>query len=165
MRAAWLAALPLLLTAAAAQALGGAQTMVLGRMVQARPDAPAVAATGSPRARFVLHCSGCHGADGRGAPQRYVPDLRRVGDFLRVVGGREFVISVPGVMGSGLSDPQVAELTNWLLATLARDSVPAGHQPFSTEEVTRARAAPLVDVAARRRQLQQRARGQGLAID
>ena len=121
--------LPMLLLAAApaAQALGGGQAMVLGRMVQARPDAPSRAVTTSARSAFVLHCAGCHGVDGSGARERYVPDLRRLGDFLRVAGGREFMIGVPGVMGSGLGDREVAAVTNWLLATLARDSVPADH--------------------------------------
>lgn len=147
-----------------AWALGG-QTMVLGRMVPARADAPALATTTHPRANYVLHCAGCHGVDGSGVKTAYVPDLRRLGDFLRIDGGREFVIKVPGVMGSGLNDVQVAEVTNWLLATLARGSVPAGHQPFDGAEVTRARAQPLIDVAAVRRRLVELARAQRVPID
>jgi mono/diheme cytochrome c family protein len=154
----------LLVLSSAAAAMGG-QNMVLGRMVQARADAPSVATTSSPRANFVLHCAGCHGRDGAGAPASYVPDLRRLGAFLGVSGGREFVIKVPGVMGSGLDDQQVAEVTNWLLATLARGTAPAGHQPFSAAEVARARAEPFVDVAAERRRLIERARASGIAID
>ncbi len=64
-------------------------------------------------------------------------------------GGRAFVISVPGVMGSGLNDQQVADVANWMLATIAKDSVPQGHAPYDAAEVARARAAPLVDVAGR----------------
>lgn len=159
-------ALPLLLAVAAstAWAMGG-QNMVLGRMVHARPDAPSVAATTHARAHYVLHCGGCHGMDGAGSPATYVPDLRRLGQWLRVDGGREFVIKVPGVMGSGLNDRQVAEVTNWILSTLARDTVPAGHRPFEPAEVTRARQQPLTDVAAERERLLQRARAQGVAID
>jgi hypothetical protein len=103
--------------------------------------------------------------DGAGAPASYVPDLRRLGQWLRVDGGREFVIKVPGVMGSGLDDRQVAEVTNWVLSTLARDSVPAGHQPFVPAEVTRARRQPLADVATERARLVQQARMQGIPID
>lgn len=146
-----------------APALGG-QDMVLGRMVQPRSDAPAVSPTTHVRARWVLHCAGCHGVDGAGSALGRVPDLRGLGAFLRVDGGRAFVIKVPGVMGSGLDDAQVAEVTNWLLATLARASVPDGHRPFDADEVSRARAQALVDVAAERQRLVERARALGVAL-
>jgi mono/diheme cytochrome c family protein len=149
--------------AGAALALGGQQT-TLGRQVMARPDAPAVATTTHARASYVLHCAGCHGVDGAGLPQSYVPGLKRLGDFLRLPGGREFVIKVPGVMGSGLDDAQVAEVANWVLSTIAKDSVPPQHTPYAAADVARARATPLVDVLAERRRLQEQARQQGLVI-
>ncbi len=152
-----------LLLAGAAAALGP-QNTVLGRQVAPRADAPAVATTTHVRARWVLHCAGCHGVDGAGSALGRVPDLRRVGAFLQVPGGREFVIQVPGVMGSGLGDADVAELTNWLLATLARGSLPPGQAPYSTDEVARARAHPLTDVAAERQRLLERARAAGLVL-
>jgi mono/diheme cytochrome c family protein len=158
-----LLALAALLPATAALALGG-QNTTLGRMVMPRADAPAVATTTHARASYVLHCAGCHGMNGGGIPEHYVPGLQRLGDFLRVPGGRDYVVKVPGVMGSGLSDVQVAELTNWLLATIAKDSVPPGHAPYDGAEVARARAAPLIDVSAERSRLQQQARQQGLTI-
>jgi mono/diheme cytochrome c family protein len=148
-------------------ALGGASShnMVLGRMVAPRADAPSIAATSHARAHFVLHCAGCHGVDGAGAPDKYVPDLRRLGVFLQVPGGREFIVSVPGVMGSGLTDEQVAQVTNWLLATLAAGTAPATHVPYSVDEVARARARPIADVAAARRVLLDKARAAGITID
>jgi mono/diheme cytochrome c family protein len=150
---------------AAGAGTAGSLDMVAGRMVQARPDAPAVATTTHVRARFVLHCAGCHGVDGTGSKLGYVPDMRQLGGFLQVPGGREFVISVPGVMGSGLDDAQVAEVMNWLLATMARGSVPEGLAPFDAAEVARARASPLVDVAATRRRLVEQAHAVGIAIE
>lgn len=153
----------LTLSASAAQA-AGAQDMVLGRMVASRADAPSVAQTTGARSHYVLHCAGCHGVAGAGAPEKYVPSLHQLGLFLNVPGGREFVISVPGVMGSGLDDKQVAEVANWLLANMAKESVPAGHQPYTTAEVTQARARPLVDVAAERARLVERARAAGIEI-
>jgi mono/diheme cytochrome c family protein len=158
-----LLALAALLPTTTALALGG-QNTTLGRQVMPRADAPTVATTTHARASYVLHCAGCHGMTGAGIPEHYVPGLQRMGDFLRVPGGRNFVIKVPGVMGSGLDDAQVAEVANWLLATIARDSVPPGHAPYDMAEVARARAAPLVDVAAERKRLQEQARQQGLMI-
>lgn len=154
----------LLMLASACAAASAAQDMVLGRMVAARADAPSRGTTTHVRAHYVLHCAGCHGVDGAGSKAGYVPDLRRLGDFLRVPGGRDFVIKVPGVMGSGLDDAQVAEVTNWVLSTIAADSVPPQHQAYAAAEVTRARAAPLADVMAERRRLLEQARQQGLVI-
>ena len=160
---------------AAALAIGGlvatacasvtAVTTLLGEQVTHRPNAESVPVTSSVRSLYVVHCAGCHGVDGAGSAAAYVPDMRRLGYLLRLDGGREFVISVPGVMGSGLSDQQVADVTNWLLATLARGSAPEGHRPYDAAEVQRARAAPLVDVAAARKRLAMQARERGMTID
>ncbi len=91
--------------------------------------------------------------------------MRQLGNFLRLAGGREFILKVPGVMGSGLSDAQVAELSNWVLVTLAGPSLPAGHLPFQAAEVARARAKPIADVGAERRRLVEQATWLGIAID
>jgi mono/diheme cytochrome c family protein len=138
--------------------------MVLGRMVPARADAPSAGTTRHVRAHYVLHCGGCHGMDGAGSQLGGVPSLKRLGEFLRVSDGRDFVIKVPGVMGSGLTDAQVAEVTNWVLATLARGSVPLEHRPYDAEEVRRARAQPIVDVAAERSRLVREARERGVDL-
>lgn len=133
---------------------------VLGRLVLPRPDAPSVATPASAAARYGLHCAGCHGRDGAGAPQADVPDLRRLGAFLALPGGRDYILKVPGVMASGLDDHQVAAVMNWILATLAPGSAPEGAASFGPAEVARARQAPLIDVASeRRRLLQDAARG------
>ncbi|MFN0186301.1 MAG: c-type cytochrome [Aquabacterium sp.] len=144
----------------------GAQPVdtTLGRMVPARADAPSVGATGSARARFVLHCAGCHGVDGRGPPDSGVPDLRRIDAFLRLDGGRAFLIRVPGVMGSGLGDAEVAEVANWMLAALVRRPMPDGHRPYDAAEVARARAAPLKDVATERARLAALAQAAGTPL-
>ncbi|HEX5632439.1 MAG TPA: hypothetical protein VFX50_04395, partial [Gemmatimonadales bacterium] len=110
-------------------------------------------------------CAGCHGIDGAGSRAGQVPDMRRLGRFLELEGGREFLVKVPGVMGSGLSDRQVAEVTNWVLATLAAGSVPAGHRPYDAAEVAQARTDPLVDVAAARARLVAQGRARGISLD
>ena len=64
--------------------------------------------TSSPRINYILHCQGCHLADGAGTPDK-VPALKNeVGRFLHVTGGREFLIQVPGTSQSPLSDAEVA---------------------------------------------------------
>lgn len=142
-----------------------AQATVVGKQARGSVSAESVARTSSVRSQYVLACAGCHGLDASGSVVGNVPDMRQLGRFLRIEGGREFVIKVPGVMGSGLSDQQVAEVTNWVLATLAAGSVPPAHQAYTADEVRRARAAPLLDVAATRAGLVERARAQGLALE
>lgn len=162
MRRAFAAAL-LLALAGGAQALGGVN-MVLGRIVVPRANAPEVAHTTSARSHYVLACAGCHGVKGEGRPEAYVPDLRQMGDWLRVPEGREYLVGVPGMMATGLNDAQVAEVANWLLATVSRTPPPAGHQPYSAAEVARLRAQPMLDVAAQRQRLLEKARRLGVAL-
>lgn len=141
------------------------QAQSLGRQVVPRAQAESVAVTTSVRSQYVVHCAGCHGLDGAGSRIGNVPDMRQLGHFLRLPGGREFVIRVPGVMGSGLNDRQVADVTNWVLTTLAPASLPADHVPYDAAEVQRARRDPLVDVAAARAGLLEEARRRGVPLD
>jgi hypothetical protein len=105
-----------------------------------------------PRQDYVLHCMGCHRADGSGAPER-VPPLAGVARFLRVPGGRAFLIQVPGVAHAPLDDAAVAALLEWMLRAFDPDGVPGDHVPYTAEEVARHRATPLLDADATRRAL------------
>lgn len=152
------------LSGAGGVALAQSLDTTLGRQVAARADAPSVADVDGPRGNYLLHCSGCHRADGRGAPERYVPDLRQAARFLQLPDGRRYIVGVPGVMGSGLDDTQVAAVINWLMATIVQDPLPGDHREFDAGEVARIRSTPLVDVAAERRRLQDEATGRGIMI-
>jgi mono/diheme cytochrome c family protein len=162
--AAALGALALASAAAPPAAVHGQTQTTLGRQVVLRADAPPVSPVQGARALYVLHCAGCHGQDGSGSPSARVPDMRQVGRFLRVPGGREFLIQVPGVMGSGLDDVQVAQVSNWVLANLAADSVPTPYRPYEAAEIARLRRQALVDVGARRAALAQQAAEQGWPV-
>jgi len=130
-----------------------AQAGTLGTMAPIRSQAASKAKTHSARSAYILHCAGCHGLDGRGVSQAQVPDLREMADFLKVPGGREFLIKVPGVMGSALSDAEIAEVTNWMLAGGGRLSPEGRFQPYTEKEVREARLSPLVDVLQTRQAL------------
>jgi len=102
---------------------------------------------------YVLHCRGCHGPDGAGAPGA-APSFRgQLGKFLLVPGGREYLIRVPGTAQSELDDARTAALLNWLVREFSRDEIPAGFVPYDSAEVARNRHAPLVDVWATRHEL------------
>lgn len=129
------------------------QAGTLGTMAPIRSQAESKAKTHSARSAYILHCAGCHGMDGRGVSQAQVPDLREMADFLKVPGGREFLIKVPGVMGSALSDAEIAEVTNWMLTDGIGRSPPGRFQPYTEKEVREARRSPLVDVMQSRQAL------------
>lgn len=131
--------------------------LALAGALLAAPSAAASEAGVEPiagtRLAYVLHCMGCHLEDGSGAPGR-VPSLVGVGRFLRVPGGRDYLLRVPGVAQAPLDDAALAALLDWLLARFDPAAAAApGFAPFRAAEVARARALPLADAEAARRAL------------
>ncbi len=112
--------------------------------------APALAF--EPRTNYMLQCLGCHGADGRGEPG-HVPSIgSTLAPLARLTGGRRYLVQVPGVAQAMLSDEEIAELLNWMIATLGR-AKPHEFRAFTAEEVARYRREPLVEVSATRARL------------
>lgn len=113
----------------------------------------ASAAAADARSDYMLHCRGCHGPDGAGAPGA-APSFRgQLGRFLWVPGGREYLIRVPGTAQSELDDARTAALLNWLVHEFSADEVPADFVPYGAEEVARHRHSALLDVGAARQEL------------
>lgn len=97
------------------------------------------------RLNYVINCQGCHKPDGSGQPG-FIPPLRgSVGRFLATEDGRAFLIRVPGVAQSTLSDGDLADVLNWTLLNFDRANLPAGFRPYTPEEVRAGRARPLSD--------------------
>ena len=118
--------------------------------------APGVAAaegTSGPALDYAVTCQGCHRADGAGTPGTVPALAGSVGKFLRVPGGREFLVRVPGVAQAPLDDASLAAVLNWMLERFGRDDVPKGVVPYAAAEVARLRRRPLTDVDGARRQL------------
>lgn len=106
-----------------------------------------------PHVSFQLQCMGCHRADGSGEEGR-VPSVRRsLVAFSMLAEGREYLLRVPGVAQSPLSDLETAALLNWMARNLSDVPLPAGFVDFTAEEVGRLRHQPLVLVAATRARL------------
>lgn len=144
------AALAGLITAA------GSIAGVLGTSAPVNPSAPSIAPVSDARKLFILHCAGCHGQDGLGSGptgKSGVPDLHLMGALLRVPGGREFLIQVPGVMGSGLDDAQVAAVSNWMLERFVPLAQRTNTAPYTPADVRQARLRPLTDVMRTRQAL------------
>ena len=115
---------------------------------------------------YMLNCQGCHGPQGEGNTRAEVPRMQNfVGNFLRVEGGREFMVQVPGSANTALGDQALAELLNWMLPTMSGASLPARFLPYEAEEVSRLRKSPEIDVIGRRAGLIEAMRAQGIEAD
>lgn len=101
----------------------------------------------NPRSLYVLHCAGCHGMDASGVPGQGVPSMRgNLGLFMQLPEGRAFLLQVPGVNNAGLTDAQIALVTNWMVGTFSADTAPPGWPAYTAGEVAAAKAARTGDV-------------------
>jgi cytochrome c553 len=92
---------------------------------------------------WTLNCQGCHRFDGSGSDATAPGIAGTVAKFLLVPGGREYLIRVPGVATSPLSDADLAEVMNWMLWRFDKEHLPASFQPYTAAEVAPLRARPL----------------------
>jgi hypothetical protein len=105
------------------------------------------------RVNYMLSCQGCHLAAGQGAHGAVPRMSNYVGNFLRVPGGREFLVQVPGSANAAIDDAELAELLNWILMTMSPNELPDPWRRYSAEEVGGLRATPLREVEALRARL------------
>jgi hypothetical protein len=107
----------------------------------------------SPQNLYTLNCWGCHRANGEGISGT-APPLRDAADYLKVPGGREYLIRVPGVSQSLLNDADTALVMNWIIGNFSPGRVPADFKPFTATEIHQARAqAHLYDITETRERL------------
>ena len=112
------------------------------------------AAAYRPRIDYQLNCQGCHLADGTGEAGR-VPSIRgMLVPFAQNPAGRRYLIQVPGVSESSLSDRATAAVLNWMVHRLSDVPAPGDFVPFTGAEVARWRRIPLTNVAATRARVQ-----------
>jgi mono/diheme cytochrome c family protein len=115
--------------------------------------AAAAAAVAEPRADYLMHCAGCHLADGRGDPPE-VPSLAGpLGYIAASPAGRDYLARVPGAAQAPISNEALAAVLNWVLLEFNRETLPAGFRPLRGSEVGRSRAQVLADPVKRRREL------------
>lgn len=128
------ACLMTLMTAAAPGATPGAQRP------QPAPRLPAA------QVAYLTSCGGCHGIEGRSAPAS-VPTLRGLtGSFLCTRQGRAFIIRLPDVALTPLSDRMLTEVMNFVVFDLGAPVAGGGKaRPYTVAEVARLRHQPLTD--------------------
>ena len=106
--------------------------------------------TPSVQATYMLNCMGCHLDDGSGAAGK-VPSLRDTLVPLAMSNaGRQYLVQVPGVARSALSDKDLARLLDWMVRNLSGRPVPAAFRDFTPREIARYRSTPLIAVRERR---------------
>ena len=99
----------------------------------------------SPRTDYLLHCSGCHLADGTGSP-REVPSLHHeLGRIITVAQGRGYLVRVPGSSQAMLNDADLAAVINWVLTEFNAATLADDFQPLTAAEVERARSDVLME--------------------
>ena len=108
------------------------------------------------RAVYMLHCGGCHLADGRGNPPE-VPGLRdELGRIVQVPGGRDYLVQVPGASQAPVTDAELTSIINWILTEFNAATLQPGFKPLTIREVGRARGHTLADPLKRRAEIWQR---------
>ncbi len=112
-------------------------------MLTAALAVPALAE--EPRTAYWLHCAGCHLLDGSSAPPEVPTLIDEPGRIAGLPGGREYLMRIPGVAQAGLGDAKLAEVLNFMLEEFSAGTIPAGFEPFTAEEVGRARTQVLID--------------------
>jgi len=130
-----------------------ARVLAAGVLLIATTTGGVVTAAESPQNLYTLNCWGCHRANGEGIAGT-APPLRNAADYLKVPGGREYLIRVPGVSQSLLNDADTALVMNWIIGNFSPGRVPADFKPFTAEEIHQARAeAHLYDITETRTRL------------
>ena len=142
--------------------LRAAASLLLSGLATAGLAQPAIT---SQRSLYVLHCAGCHAIDASGHPEQGVPSMRgALGHFMRLPEGRAFLVQVPGVNNAGLSDEQIAALTNWCVQQFSADTAPENWLPYTGKEVAEAKRHRPLEVAMRRAELVERLQREGITV-
>lgn len=122
-----------------------------GASAEAQPAPGLPAAITDPelaRSDYVENCGGCHGVQGSAAPAR-LPELRnRVGYFLCTPESRAYLIRLPNIAHSRITDNQrLADLVNFMVFGLGGPSAPKDALPFTAAEVAHERQFPLLSAS------------------
>jgi hypothetical protein len=102
---------------------------------------------------YRLYCMGCHVDDGSGLEGK-VPSMRGTLVPLSMrPEGRRFLVQVPGVAQSPLTNAEVAALLNWMIVNLADKPADREVAAFTESEVARYRGERMLNVRATRAKL------------
>lgn len=121
----------------------------------------------SPSSNYKLLCMGCHLENGEGSVANDTPRMTDfIGHYLKVDGGREYLLRVPGVSGAALTDEQTAAIMNWILRKegIAGNSMPTTFTPYTASEVAETQAATIKNVSVERKKLVEAIQSLGIPL-
>ena len=110
------------------------------------PTTRPITALPAAQVAYLTSCGGCHGIEGVSAPGA-VPTLQGLtGSFLCTREGRDFLIRLPDVALTPLSDRMLTEVMNFVVFDIGAP-VAGGRpaRPYTVAEVARLRRGPLTD--------------------
>ena len=107
--------------------------------------AAAAPSAADPHADYLLYCRGCHLHTGDAVPSANVPSLQALAPLLRSQEGRDYIVRVPGVSQTPMSDARLAAVLNWVVTNFNADAVADGFRAYTAEEVANARDKVLTD--------------------
>jgi mono/diheme cytochrome c family protein len=140
------------------------KSRAIAALIVALSIASGALAGGSPAELYTLNCWGCHKPRAEGIPGT-VPRLAdSMANFLRVPGGREYLVEVPGVAASALSNAEIAEVLNWLLVTFNKAEMPPDFKPYTAAEIARYRPHQLIRITETRDDLVKRLKAKGIVV-
>lgn len=123
------------------------------------------AAERTPTTNYILKCVGCHRMDGTGLPEAGIPNfVEQAGVFTLLPEGRAYLLHVPGVIGSSLTNKEIADVLNYIMETYAGSSLPEPYTPFTAEEVATLRATDIGNVVKYRRVVAAKLAEQGIEV-
>ncbi len=106
-----------------------------------------------PKTDYLLYCRGCHLADGSGIPPEVPTLIAEIGRLLTFSGAREYIVRVPGVAQTDMSDAELAAVLNWVIAEFNAQTVPTNHEPYTPEYIASVRSKVLEDPLKRRAEI------------
>lgn len=127
---------------------------------------PLVQASGperSAQSNYMLRCAGCHGMDGKGVETAGIPPFPGFVDvFFNDAQSRLYLMHVPGVVGSSLTNDEIAEVMNYVVDRWGASGEVVKH--FTPDEVSRLRQQPVKDVVVLRRNISERLSSEGVDL-
>ncbi len=104
------------------------------------------------RLDYMLHCQGCHMADGSGVEGTVPPLPGEVGRFIASPEWRDYLVQVPGASQALIDDEALARLMNWIVRRFDPENA-RNLTPYEAAEVGRLRRQPVTNPTEVRRRI------------
>lgn len=101
---------------------------------------------------YMLHCQGCHMADGSGVEGTVPPLPGEVGKFIASPEWRDYLVQVPGASQALIDDEALARLMTWIVKRFDPENA-KDLKPYEPAEVGRLRSQPVTNPTEVRRRI------------